>query len=261
MRPLIAPDPRRQPEAVAADLDLDPVVGEDRDMGALGAVGGDDAAAVGGDAQPPEAAVGLADGEDAAVRGVGASRPCRRARSAASPSAWHSIRLSGSPAAGGALPAGRRAAAGGEEKETKRGGACAFLSFPPQRFEPARHLVAADQRVEARVHAPDRCGRPRRRARSPASARRGFRRRWRGSPRSSRARSSVGEADPQRLGAVDRRGGEQQPRRLARPDQGDQPVHVLLRIGDADLRRGDREAGAGARDPRSQAMASATPAP
>src|SRR5689334_2379370 len=55
---------------IAADLDLEPLVGGERDMRRLGAVGGGDAPAVIGRAQPPEAAIGLADGGDPAGRAV-----------------------------------------------------------------------------------------------------------------------------------------------------------------------------------------------
>ena len=57
------------------------------------------------------------------------------------------------------------------------------------------------------------------------------------------------QADPPRLFATDRLGGEQQPRRLPRPDQGDEPLYILLWEADADLRRRDREFGGARRDP------------
>ena len=119
----------------------------------------------------------------------------------------------------------------------------ASLSFPAQRFEPARQLRRRRSARRSARPARHRCARRRRRARSPASAPPGSRDHWRGSPRSPPLRGGmiIDQADPPRLVAIDRLGGEQQPRRLARPDQGDEPVHVLLRIGDADLGRGDRE--------------------
>src|SRR2546423_5918473 len=73
---------------VAADLDLEPLIGGKADVRRLGAIRGGDAGAVAGDAQATEAAIGLADGEDAPVRPVApldraAAREGRLARRAA----------------------------------------------------------------------------------------------------------------------------------------------------------------------------------
>ncbi|WP_306286376.1 hypothetical protein [Sphingomonas sp. Ant20] len=59
--------PSREAVAVGAQRDVDAAGRGCRDLRPLRPVGGDDAAAVGGDAQPSEAAIGVAEGQDHAI--------------------------------------------------------------------------------------------------------------------------------------------------------------------------------------------------
>ena len=232
-------------------------------MRRLGAVGGDDAAAVAVD--------DAAGGSRRRACAWSASGPsgCRRCSTvqkrsnAAAPPMRHSIRLSGSPGArrGGAVGRLRgrlaRRAAGGEPAGSER--QAGRSSWPP-----SYHFRRSASSRRASSSPPISASK---RRSCPASLRTPVGGAG-GSPRLSAARLSrvIGEdrggdaSAPPRDRASSTRpirtasapsialGGEQQPRRLARPDQRDQPVHVLLRIGDADLGRGDREARAAAGD-------------
>ena len=89
-------------------------------MGRLGAVGGGDAGAVSRHAQPPEAAIGLADGEDAprrAVRPIDRAGP-RKRRLPRRPAIDPIVRLA-ERGRGGAVAFDRGLAAAGDEEQQK----------------------------------------------------------------------------------------------------------------------------------------------
>ena len=62
------------------------------------------------------------------------------------------------------------------------------------------------------------------------------------SAREIACRKLLDQADPGGLGAVDALPGEEQAGGLALPNQGDEAMHILLRVGNAEPGRGDREA-------------------
>ena len=186
----------------------------DRDRRRLGAVGGDDAAAVGGDEQPAEAAVGLADGEQ---RPSGPSAlstvQTRSKRPAPVDRAFDPV---GTVGRGGAVGARSGSAAGGEQQEGERARRLmrAFsyhFRAGKSAFEPRAPAVPigrpnrASKRRSCSVVAAHALGGERDAALQRGEA---LARCWRGSRAtiaSTRPSRQLDQADPRRLGAVDAR--------------------------------------------------------
>ena len=157
---------------IAADRDLDPAVAQVRHPHLLGAVGGDDAAPVIADPEAAEAAVRLADGEQAAlvaVEGLDRAGP-REGLGLAAAALDPPVGLAGRGRGGavGGLVLGLARAGGEKQQGGERGAHGPSYHFRRSASSRSAERRAGDQGIEQRVLLGVAAASPRRRARCRA---------------------------------------------------------------------------------------------